>query len=108
MITPITIEGNLTADPRITPRGDGSVANFTVASNDSKYNQQEHRYETTATVFWDISAWGQLADSVMNNLKKGSRVIITGKPHQYTSQNQQGVKVQRFSINANNIAISIR
>lgn len=72
------ILGNVTRDPEIrqTPNGD-SVCSFGVATNfgwkDRAGEQQER------TEFHNVVAWGELATSIADNIKKGRKVYICGR-----------------------------
>jgi single-strand DNA-binding protein len=71
-------QGNLGRDPemRYTPSGQ-AVASFSVASN-RKYKNAggENVKETT---WYRCSAWGKTAETCNQYLKKGSKVIVTGR-----------------------------
>ncbi len=74
----VSIVGNLTADPvlRYTQSGK-AVANVIVAvSHRSKANGQ---WNDVTDGFFTVSCWNALADNVAKSLKKGSRVLVTGK-----------------------------
>jgi len=57
------VEGNLTGDPVITPDG---VCNFTITACEG-------------TKFFDISCKSKLGENCYKYLKKGSRVLVSGK-----------------------------
>ncbi|MBF0585783.1 single-stranded DNA-binding protein [Prosthecochloris sp. N3] len=70
--------GHLGTDPelRVTPSGQ-SVANFTVATNESFKDSSGNLQERTE---WHrIVAWGRLAEICQQYLKKGRQVYIEGK-----------------------------
>ena len=77
---PLTIVGNLTADPelRFTPSGQ-AVANFTVASTARFMDRQTNEWKDGDTIFIRCSVWRQYAENVAESLTKGTRVIVTGK-----------------------------
>ena len=77
--TPITVIGNLTADPelRFTPSG-AAVANFTVASTPRKFNKQTNEFEDGETLFMRCSVWREAAENVAESLTRGVRVVVTG------------------------------
>jgi len=72
------IVGNVTRDPELrqTPNGD-SVCSFGVATNfawkDRMGNEQEK------TEFHNVVAWGNLAQSISSNIRKGRKVYIAGR-----------------------------
>jgi len=73
----ILIEGNMVRDPllRTTPNGK-SVCNFSIASN--RYYRLESNMEKEVG-FFDIEAWGKLADSCVNYGRKGRGVRVVGR-----------------------------
>lgn len=77
--SPLTIEGNVTGDVRVHTFNDGSrVANFTVAVNSSKKDQQSGRYEEVGAQFFDCTAPNHLVDAVVNNVRKGVPLLVAG------------------------------
>lgn len=78
--TPITIVGNLVADPelRFTPSG-AAVTNFTVASTPRTFDKQTNEWRDGDTLFMSCSVWRQPAENVAESLQKGTRVIVTGR-----------------------------
>ena len=75
----VTIAGNLTRDPeiRFTPNGQ-ATANFGIAVNRTWTDRQsQERKESTS--FFDVVAWGGLAENAATSLAKGTRVVVTGQ-----------------------------
>jgi len=68
----VVLTGRLTADPESTQVGENNVANFAIAVHDFKGGEE-------FTNFFDLSAWGKLADTVSQYLTKGRWVTIRGK-----------------------------
>jgi single-strand DNA-binding protein len=65
--------GNLTADPQIRYTQSGkAVARFTLAIDDG-YGENKR------TDFPTIIVWGKTAETIGNNLHKGSKVAVNGK-----------------------------
>lgn len=104
---PVTIIGNLTADPELRSIASGvSVVNFTIAQTDRAYNKQSQQYEDGDTVFMRCSAWRQLAINISQSLVKGMPVIAHGGLSQRSYQTQSGenrtvVELQVDSIGPN-------
>ncbi|MDU6205505.1 MAG: single-stranded DNA-binding protein, partial [Cutibacterium avidum] len=69
--TPITVIGNLTADPelRFTPNG-VPVANFTVASTPRTFDRQTNEWRDGEAMFLNCSVWRQFAENVAESLSK--------------------------------------
>ena len=78
--TPITLVGNLTADPelRFTPSG-AAVASFTVASTPRQFDRQTNEWRDGEAMFLNCSVWRQAAENVAESLTKGMRVVVSGR-----------------------------
>jgi single-strand DNA-binding protein len=103
----IIIVGNLGRDPemRYTPTGQ-AVTNFTVATN-RQYTSSSGE-SVKETVWFRISAWGRLAETTNQYLRKGSRVLVegrmtpdpaTGGPRVWTRQD--GTAAAAYEVTAN-------
>ncbi|ANH49916.1 single strand DNA binding protein [Propionibacterium phage PFR2] len=78
--TPITIVGNLTADPELRYTNSGiAVANFTVASTPRTFDRQANEWKDGEALFLPCSVWRQPAENVAESLAKGMRVIVQGR-----------------------------
>ena len=94
----IIVIGNIGRDPEMRYTASGqSVTSFSIASN--------RRYTTAAgeqreeTEWFNVSAWGRLAETCNQYLTKGQQVYVEGK---LTSRTYQGNDGQtRFSLDIN-------
>ena len=77
--TPITVVGNLTADPelRFTPSG-AAVANFRVLSTPRTFDRQANEWKDGETLAINCSVWREAAENVAESLTRGVRVVVTG------------------------------
>jgi single-strand DNA-binding protein len=105
----ITIAGTLTADPelRITPTG-VSVANFTVAANDRRYDPATREWADKGATFLRCTLWRQAADNVAESLTKGARVLITGTLRQREWETPEGDKRYAFDVDVTEIGASLK
>ena len=103
----VTIVGNVTRDPelRFTPSGQAN-ARIGVAVN-RKWQDRNSGEWQEATSFFDVICWRELAENVSESLKKGTRVIVTGRLEQ-RSWEQEGNKRSVVEINADEVAPSLR
>ena len=108
MTSNLTIVGNLTKDPelRFTPAGQ-ATATFGVAVNRRWQNHQTNAWEET-TSFFDVVAWGTLAENLADSLRRGDRVVVEGRLDQRSWENNQGEKRSKIEITANEVAPSLR
>ncbi|KQM06206.1 single stranded DNA-binding protein [Frankia sp. CpI1-P] len=82
--TPITISGNLTADPELkfTPAG-AALCRFTVASTPRRYDKDTGKWVDGEALFLTCTAWRTAAENVAESLTKGMRVVVTGRLRQH-------------------------
>ena len=101
-----TLTGNLTRDPEIRyTTGGKAVANFGLAVN--------RRYQTNgewqdATSFFDVTAWGDLAENIAASVSKGQRVTVTGRLEQRSWETDTGDKRYKIEVVANDVAASMQ
>jgi single-strand DNA-binding protein len=76
---PVTIKGNLTADPEHGTSDDGTeYARFSVAVNDRRLNEKTGQWEDGDTVFHRVVAFNEQSRHVVESLHKGDRVVVDG------------------------------
>ena len=96
------IIGNLTRDPEVRNTANGkNVASFSVATSLVWKDQSGQKREKAE--FYNIVAWGRLAEIVGQYLKKGSKVYIEGRLQTRDWTGQDGVKRYRTEIIAENM-----
>jgi single-strand DNA-binding protein len=102
----VTIVGNLTRDPEIRFTNAGrAVATFGVAVN-RRYQVNNEWQEQTS--FFNVTAWGTLADNTAASLTKGARVIVYGRLEQREYETREGDKRTVVDIVADEIGPSLR
>lgn len=107
--TPITIIGNLVADPelRYTPSG-AAVTNFRVASTPRKFNKQTNQFEEGEALFLACNVWRDQAENAANSLTKGMRIIVSGRLVSRSFENKQGEKRTVIEVEADEVAPSLK
>jgi single-strand DNA-binding protein len=105
----ITIHGNLTDEPtlRYSPSG-VPVVSFSVAVNGRRFNRQTNRWVDKAPVFHQVVAFNGLAENAATTLAKGTTVTITGEFVDDSWQPEEGRKIWRHKLLAEDIAVSLR
>lgn len=85
--TTTTIVGNLAEDPTVStlPTG-GQVANLTIIANPRYYDRTANDWRDGEPIVIRSNAWGSLVENIAASLRKGTRVIATGrlKTNKYT------------------------
>jgi len=104
----IIIVGNLGRDPemRYTPSGQ-PVTSFSVASGRSYTNQNGEKVDETS--WFRVTAWGKLAETCNQYLRKGKMVLVEGRlvpdknggPRVFTRQD--GTSGASFEVNASTV-----
>jgi single-strand DNA-binding protein len=107
--TPITVVGNLTADPelRFTPSG-AAVANFTVASTPRTFDKQTNEWKDGEALFLNCSVWRQAAENAAESLQRGMRVIVQGRLKARSYENREGEKRTVFEIEVDEVGPSVK
>ncbi len=107
--TILTVVGNLTGDPelRFTPSG-VAVANFTVASTPRFYDREAGEYRPGEALFLRCTAWRQLGENAGESLKRGARVMVTGRLRQHSYETREGGKRTVTELDVEEIGASLR
>lgn len=107
MSIPLTVIGNLTADPELrTTTGGKQVASFSVASTERvKVNGEWTDGETS---FFRVSVWDQYGVNVARSLTKGARVLVAGRLTIGTYKNAEGAERTSLDLVADEVAATLR
>lgn len=106
MSAPVTIQGRLTRDPELTFGKSGTaIAKFAVVT--SKRVKNGDNWEDQDTSFWDVTAFGAMAENVCESLFKGTSVIVMGRMRQ-ESWEKEGEKRTAWRMIADDVAASCK
>ena len=101
-----TITGNITRDPELRFIANGkATVSFGVAVT-RKWKTDNGEQEQTS--FFNVVAWGTLAENVAASCTKGTRVIVTGRLEQRSYETKEGDKRSVVEIVADEIGPSLR
>lgn len=102
-ITPTTIVGNLTSDPELKYTSNQKAQlKFSVAVNDNYTDASGEKVEKTS--YFNVVAWGYLAENSANVLEKGMGVVVVGTLDQRswddkeTGQKRSTVEVKAMEV----------
>jgi single-strand DNA-binding protein len=102
-ITPTTIVGNLTSDPELKyTTSQKAQLKFSVAVNDGYTDASGNKVEKTS--YFNVVAWGYLAENSANILEKGMGVVVVGTLDQRswddkeTGQKRSTVEVKAMEV----------
>lgn len=107
--TPITVVGNIVADPelRFTPSG-AAVANFRIASTPRRMNPQTNQWEDGEALFLTCNVWRQAAENVAESLQKGMRVIVNGRLRQRSYETREGEKRTVYEVEVDEVGPALK
>ena len=109
MSAPITITGNIVNEPelRFTPNGK-ALATFTVVTSKSS-KKPDGTWENIDTTFWDVKAWGKIAENCADSLGKGMSVIVVGTALQENWDDKvTGAKRSKIVVTAWSLGIDMK
>lgn len=91
----VTLVGNVATAPEVneTPSGKKFVR-FRVATNE-RYRDQAGEWKDHEPVFWDVEAWGDLAEAIGAQFAVGDAVVAAGPFRSQTWQTEQNEKRTR-------------
>lgn len=106
--TPITIVGNVVADPELRFTSPGAaVASFRIASTPRTFDRQTNEWKDGEPLFLPVSVWRQQAEHVAESIRRGDRVIVVGRLVQRQYQDREGKTRSSYEIQAEDIGPSL-
>lgn len=104
----VTIVGNMIRDPelRFSPSG-APILSFGVAVNRRWMNKQTQEWDEQVS-FFNVTAFGQLAENIADSVQKGTRVIVTGRLEQRSFETKEGEKRSSVEIVVDDIGPSLK
>ena|SRR5260221_8293111 len=109
MSASVNLAGRLTDDPQLKFSAKGTaVATFTVVTARRYLDKADNSWKETETSFWNVVAFGQLAENVCESLEKGTSVIVNGRAYQEKWQTKEGENRYSWKVTAEDIAPSMR
>lgn len=107
--TPISIIGNLTADPELRFTQSGvAVASFTIASTPRTFDRQRNEWVDGEALFMRCSAWRDLAENIAESLEKGARVIAQGNLRQRSFTDREGNQRTSIELDVQEVGPSLK
>jgi single-strand DNA-binding protein len=109
MSTTVNLTGRLTKDPELKYSANGKpVAKFSVVTSRRVRDSQTGEWSDADTTFWDVTAFGQLAENICESLSKGTAVLVSGRAAQEEWQDKEGQKRRSMKVIADEVAPSLR
>jgi single-strand DNA-binding protein len=108
MTASVTIIGNLTNDPELRFVNSGAaVVNFTIAST-PRMKDKSGEWVDGETVFLRCTLWRGAAENAAESLRKGSRVIATGRLGSRTWETKEGDKRTDLTLEVDELGPSLK
>jgi single-strand DNA-binding protein len=100
----VTVTGNLGADAELrkTPTGI-LVTSFSIGNTPSI--KKDNDFIDGETIWFRCFVWGKNATGAANELRKGSRVIVTGRLTQSTYTDKEGAERRTLELNVDSYGI---
>jgi single-strand DNA-binding protein len=107
--TPITVVGNLVADPELRFTASGQpVATFRIASTPRFLDKATNEWKDGDSLFLSCNVWRQAAENVAESLQRGMRVIVTGRLKQRQYETKEGEKRTVYEVEVDDVGPSLR
>ncbi|MCX6384721.1 MAG: single-stranded DNA-binding protein [Actinobacteria bacterium] len=102
----LTLLGNLARDPEIKYTNEGlAITDLRIAVN-RKWKDKEGN-DMGNVEFFNVTAWNKLAENCANDLKKGDRVIVSGRLNHRSFDTKDGKKINIMNVIADVVAASL-
>ncbi|GII87096.1 single-stranded DNA-binding protein [Sphaerisporangium siamense] len=106
MSAQITLAGRLASDPEMKFTQSGkAITRFTVVTSRRRKNGDQ--WEDADTTFWTCTAWDQLAEQIVEHLRKGAAVVVTGQAYQ-NNWEKDGEKHSRIEVRVDSAGPNLR
>ena len=104
----IVIIGNLTADPETGKTQSGTpVTSLRIASNERYVDRHTGQWTDGDTTHVHVVCWRTLAANVAKSLRKGDRVVVTGRLREREIAARDGDERLTYEIDAEDIGASL-
>ena len=103
----VTLSGNVVADaePLVELEGGFKVLNFRIG-NSERVTGPDGKPKNVDNGFFDIRAFGSLGENTAAIIRKGERVLVTGRLYHYTFEREDGSKGSRTTVTALSVGLS--
>lgn len=105
----ITVAGNLVADPeaRVSQAGKPWVT-FRIANTPRVRDRNTNEWADGETLWLGCRAYGQEAENIAASLRKGQRVVVTGRLSQRSYTDNQGNERTALDLEIDEIGVSLK
>jgi single-strand DNA-binding protein len=105
----VTIVGNLADDPDLRHTAQSvAVATVRVAVNQRFFNRERNTWDERLDGFFTCNVWRDQAENVAQSLKRGDRVLVTGRLRSRSYEDKEGATKWVTEIEADEICPTLR
>jgi single-strand DNA-binding protein len=105
--TQITVVGNVGWTPNHKALASGTVVtDFRLAHTPSRFDKATGEWKDLETMWYSVTCWRGLADNVAASVRKGDRVVVTGRLSQ-RSYEKDGEKRISLEIDASSVGFDL-
>lgn len=98
--------GNVTREPELRYIGSGNaLTKFGLAVNRRWQQAGEWKEEVT---FVELTCWGALGENVAQSVKKGDRIMVSGRLDQNNYETKDGEKRTAYGVTVDEVALSLK
>ena len=104
----LTVVGNVAGPPRqrTTPAG-VVVADFRIAATPRRLDRSTGTWSDGETLWFGVTAWRSLAEHCASSLKKGDRVVVTGRLTTRSWEVEGGEKRANLEVDATSVGLDL-
>lgn len=107
MLNQIVLQGNAGNDPELKFVKDNlAIASVSIAH--TPRTQKDGRWQDGETMWVKVVQFGEKAEALVDTVKKGDSVVVTGALKQVSYKGRDGTDKQGLEINANTVSIAPR
>ena len=103
----ITVVGNLAAAPVLRTPGGTPVASFRIAATPRKQDKASGDWGDGQTIWFGVAAWRALGEHCADSLKKGDKVIVSGRLTANTWTDPEGNERSGLEIDAQSVGLDL-
>ena len=105
---PGSLAGNLTRDPELRYTNSGRpVTNLGVAYSERVRDPKTDTWQDGPVTFYEIQAWGNLAENCTEFLNKGDRIVAEGRWTAQTWTDKEGQEQEKIVLTARDLGPSM-
>ena len=104
----ITVVGNVAAPPTLRTVASGTpVAGFRIGSTPRKQEKATGEWSDGETIWFGVTAWRSLGEHCADSLKKGDKVVVTGRLTARTWLGEDGKERSTLEIDAGSVGLDL-